>query len=280
VASTTSAIEVLAGVIGELVADKESLETFRRAMRGFVDEAHRGLEEGISQLSAELNAAHDAVRRAIEAADRDSIESDLPSSEALARLEDKIVVRFNDVDARLDDVEAVMEEPLPVDVSGILRVLESKLFVPLDEMADSLAASQGGEIAKTLSDVAVRLDEAVAAIERRTAAPNQDGDPNHQRQLLERIDEMAQQMEALRRRIALRARPGSGQLDADSISAIAEAVAARLSAKRPAAPNRSAPTPRPPGERTVRVSDDALKHDDGGKLEATGGPTLRTIRLR
>jgi hypothetical protein len=61
---------------------------------------------------------------------------------ALAQMDAKLA-------ARLDDMEGAMSEPLPVDVSGILHALDSKLFLPLDEMADSLAASQGVGASKT-----------------------------------------------------------------------------------------------------------------------------------
>jgi hypothetical protein len=236
-ASTVKAIEEAVGALGADCADGERI---KRSTKALVDQIHGGLDDGIKPLSAALAVAHDAIRRAIQAAALDDMKSGSQSSEAIARLDAKVDGRFNGIDARLDDVEAIMEEPLPVDVSGILHALESKLFVPLDEMADSLATSQGAEVAKTLTSVAARLERAVAAIENRPPDPGEAAESRDQRQVLDGINELGQHVEALRRRIALRSRPSSGELDSDAIAAIAEAIATRLNAKRQAMPSRQA----------------------------------------
>ena len=114
--------------------------------------------------------------------------------EALAQMDAKLAVR-------LDDMEGVMSEPLPVDVSGILHALDSKLFLPLDEMADSLAASQRVGASKTFADAAARLEQLVGA---------------HQVQVLARLDDLADQIEALRRRVTLRSRPGARSPDSET----------------------------------------------------------------
>jgi hypothetical protein len=131
----------------------------------------------------------------------------------LLRLENTIAQVDLKLGARFDELEAVMAEPLPVDVSGILHALEAKLFVPLDEMADSLADSKAANAGKTLSDVADRLERLEGTC---------------QHQLLERLDNLTQQVDVLRRRIALRARPGTPEVGAETIVAIADAVATRL----------------------------------------------------
>jgi hypothetical protein len=71
---------------------------------------------------------------------------------------------------------------------------------------------------------------------------------------LERFDQLGQQLgeqlEALRRRIALRARPAGQALDEETIAAIADAVVSRLNDAAPRRPSMLPPSSSPALPRT------------------------------
>jgi hypothetical protein len=238
-----------------LVSVDEGLRSMGRAVgrletsvRDGLDQVEGGLNDRIEDLWAELDAARAALSSAIEAADQ-WINTGAVSVtiSALARLDAGVEGQFADLGARLDEIEATMGEPLPLDISGLLHVLESKLFIPLDEMADALTKSRRFEGENALVSVAARFERAVSTMEAALRPSRQLAPGPDQGQLSEVVSELARHIEALRRRISISARPANGELGPETIGAIADAVAARLSenGQRPGRTPAADRTPRP-----------------------------------
>jgi hypothetical protein len=121
------------------------------------------------------------------------------------------------IESRLNRLARSSPQPNPVDLAG--------LYARLDELADVVVRS-GSSPGR--SDIASSLPD---------------------RQILERFDQLGvqlgEQLEALRRRIALRARATTPALDEATIAAIADAVVARL---------ENGPAPAPPVSASSRPS--------------------------
>jgi hypothetical protein len=271
IASTTSALQALADVMGGLAAENQGLEAFKRATDEFADQTQRGLQKAVDELTDILDAAWRTTRHAIHAAQRDADDAGGPLSEGLAQLDAKLDGRFKDLNARLDDVEAVMADPLPVDVSGILHALESKLFVPLDEMADSLARNPGTDATRRLTDLTDRLERAAAAMETRPTGSVEPGDPDYQNRVLERLDGLAQQIESLRRRIALRSQSGRSRSDAGEPRSLSE---------QQAAPDQRTPGSPPGAASGQRTQEEPVTSDEMASERPEPARTPRKIRLR
>jgi uncharacterized protein YoxC len=150
------------------------------------------------------------------------------------------------IEARLNRMARSTTQAPPVDLA--------ELYARLDELADVVAQHAGPDVSElqgwldqladraspdpTWATAMQRLERLLPSLEGlragsgtgrgETAASIQD-----RRELLERFDQLGQQLseqlEALRRRIALRGRPGGPGLDDAAIAAIADAVVARLS---------------------------------------------------
>ncbi|MDQ2724803.1 MAG: hypothetical protein M3Y36_04830, partial [Actinomycetota bacterium] len=75
------------------------------------------------------------------------------------------------------------------------------------------------------------------------------GGPGADATALEQMASLGNQIEALRRRMAVRGRPQSPALDAETLDAIAEAVAARLASPAGAAPTKARAKPAPDSPR-------------------------------
>jgi hypothetical protein len=126
-------------------------------------------------------------------------------------------------------------------------------LAPIESRLNRLAARPAPPVpAVDLAGLYARLDELADVVARGASGPGRgepQGTPREQRELLERFDQlgnqMGEQLEGLRRRIALRARAGAPVLDDATIAAIADAVVTRLeeatSAARPGP--RGAATP-------------------------------------
>jgi chromosome segregation ATPase len=129
--------------------------------------------------------------------------------------------------ARLDELAEAVAQQAPPDLSD--------LQAHLDQLARSTSPDP------TWSTAMHRLERLLPALEGLRAGGGVRGEPpgspQDRRELLERFDQLGQQLgeqlEALRRRIALRARPGGQGLDEETIAAIADAVVARLNEATP-----------------------------------------------
>jgi uncharacterized membrane protein YccC len=153
--------------------------------------------------------------------------------------------------ARLDELAEAVAQQAPPDLSD--------LQAHLDQVARSTSPDP------TWSAAIQRLERLLPALEGLRAGGGVRGEPpgspQDRRELLERFDQLGQQLgeqlEALRRRIALRARPGGQGLDEETIAAIADAVVARLNEATPrrasmlpasSTPALSRPAPTPPAD--------------------------------
>jgi uncharacterized protein YoxC len=192
--------------------------------------------------------------------------SDLSPIEArLSRLARRVSseppLDLSDVYSRLDEIAELVAQPVTPDLS----VFETHV----EQLAERALPSP------TWAPAMERLERLLPVLEGiRAPAPPPDDTPRARQErqdLLERLDQLGQQltgqMDALRRRIALRARPPAQELDSDTIAAIADAVVARLSE----APGRRAgvfpPGPPPAVTRSIPGSEPQgpRRGRDGGR---------------
>jgi hypothetical protein len=185
---------------------------------------------------------------------------------------------------RLDRVVAALAErrdqPAPTPQPGPDRAMLAELDLRFDELLNALAEQMdtppSSVAPHVLDEIQARLDEVVGllgepprpavdddtvaelrqAIEAFTASSARRAAPvagDEGRVILERLDQLVDQVDGLRRRIAVRAKPGTGPggLDEAILAAIASAVATQLNERttRPRkavtpgqpSPDRSAP---------------------------------------
>lgn len=129
-------------------------------------------------------------------------------------------VDLSEVYARLDELAEMASQPPALDTGELQN--------RLDELAES-SRSDG-----SWSAVMERLERLLPTLEGLQSAGGRrtTGAPEDRAEILERLDQLSQhlaeQLDGLRRRIALRGRGGGPALDDESIEAIADAVVARL----------------------------------------------------
>jgi hypothetical protein len=198
----------------------------------------------------------------------------------LARLEDRldrVVAALSDsqrlesqrVESQKAESQAVAPAQLPD------RQLLAELDIRFDELlaalADQFDPPPGGSDPRVLEEIQARLDEVVGLLaelppptafeedvvtELRTAVKAMEGmslgvadhpaSAEEHEAIIERLDQLAEQVDGLRRRIAVRAKPGAGPggLDDAILAAIASAVTTQMN-ERPARPRKAA-APREP----------------------------------
>jgi hypothetical protein len=161
------------------------------------------------------------------------------------------------IEARLNRMSRTAAQAPPIDLA--------ELYGRLDELAEAVSQHVPVDITPdpTWSTALQRLERLLPALEGLRAGGPLRGEPpgslQDRRELLERFDQLGQQLgeqlEALRRRIALRARPAGQGLDDETIAAIADAVVARLNEATPRRasmlPASSAPALTRPGPSAV-----------------------------
>lgn len=226
-------------VVVALADDREhEADVMARLERG-ISEMTVGRERGLAKALARLEARIDEVATSMTGLSGDELAAtlsrldtrlkemstdlvvgrDRETAKALAQLSGQVDglagliaegrADLSPIEARLNRMSRTAPQPAPVDLAG--------LYARLDELADVVARSASGP---GRGDISGSLPD---------------------RQLLERFDQLGlqlgEQLEALRRRIALRARATTPALDEATIAAIADAVVARLEGRpSPAAP--------------------------------------------
>jgi hypothetical protein len=199
-------------------------------------EAEKRNQAALTRL-ARLEDRLDRVVAALSESQKHPPSAALPSSEILRELD----LRFDELLIALaDQIEA---PPVSSD-RPILHEIQARI----DEVVGLLADQPGPAIDdETLTDFH-RAVEAIEALEARPVAGTVPASTGEETQaILDRIDQLAEQIDGLRRRIAVRAKPGAGPggLDEAILAAITSAVAAQLS-ERPARPRKAATAPREP----------------------------------
>jgi hypothetical protein len=200
-------------------------------------EAEKRNQAALTRL-ARLEDRLDRVVAALSESQKHPPSAALPPSELLRELD----VRFDELLVALaDQIEA---PPVSSD-RPILHEIQARI----DEVVGLLADQPGPAIdEETLTDFH-RAVEAIEALEARPVAdPGGPASAGTDTQvIIDRIDQLAEQIDGLRRRIAVRAKPGTGPggLDEAILAAITSAVAAQLS-ERPARPRKAATAPREP----------------------------------
>ena len=231
------------------------------------------LEDGVSALAGDHERDADAIGRL----ERAITAVTATQERSLSKLASRI-------DARMDQVAGALEGVAGDDLVAILTRLDARL----KELSTEVVAGRDRETARGLAQLAGQID-GVAGMIADDRAARQPLEARLTRlspaapdlsELYARFDELAHlvaryqppdlqevhahldeligqqlgaQIEALRRRIALRARPAALELDSQAIAAIAEAVVARLGATEPpdlAPPPKPLP-PRRPGPVSV-----------------------------
>ncbi len=163
------------------------------------------------------------------------------------------------IEARLNRLARNTAPPAPIDLT--------ELYARFDDLSAAVAHQSAVDLDPTWATAMQRLERLLPSLESlRSGSTGSDrmagGRPEtpaslqDRRELLERFDQLGQQLseqlEALRRRIALRARPGGSGMDEATIAAIANAVVARLNQAPPEPPPPPpAPAPGPPGRQSM-----------------------------
>jgi hypothetical protein len=246
--------------------DKQSLERLEHKVAGLADDQARLISASLERVESAVAALRDerdwqaavfAQLEEVVTALADAETRNQASLTRLARLED-----------RLDRVVAVLSETQKEPAQSPDRQLLAELDIRFDELLAALAdqfdpTPRVGD-ARILDEIQARLDEVVgllaepspASIDDDTVAdlrravqameassPAAAGDPasgaDHEA-IMERLDQLVEQVEGLRRRIAVRAKPGAGPggLDDAILAAIASAVATQIN-ERPSRPRKA-----------------------------------------
>ncbi len=208
--------EDLAAILTRLDARLKELST------EVVSGRDRETARGLTQLSAQLDGVAGMIAES--RAERQPLEARLSRVSPAAP-------DLSELYARLDEMAETLSQYQPPDLQD--------LHVHLDELGQALARRSIGVDPK-LTGIVERLERLMPALQNAPVPRARLGDPapaDDRRELLERIEQVGQrlgdQIEALRRRIALRARPAAQELDSEAIAAIADAVIARLGATEP-----------------------------------------------
>ncbi len=172
------------------------------------------------------------------------------------------------IEARLNRLARAVPQPASIDLGEVYARLDELADVVVQHAAPDLSEleahldqlARSAEPDPTWATAIQRLERLLPSLEGlRGAGPARGETPaalQDRRELVERFDQLGQQLgeqlEALRRRIALRARPAGQALDDDTIAAIADAVVARLK-EEPARRPSMLPAGSPPAVRRPRA---------------------------
>jgi hypothetical protein len=258
--------------------DKQSLDRLEQAVVGLADDQARLTSSSLERVESAVAALRDerdwqaAVFAQLEEVVTALGEAEKRNQAALtrlARLEDRLdrVVGalsesqkhpqaagpppselLRELDIRFDELLVALADQLEAPPVSTDRPILHEIQARIDEVVGLLADQPGPAIDDETLDDLHRAVEAIEALEAQpatSAAPASDGVDTQA--ILDRIDQLAEQVDGLRRRIAVRAKPGTGPggMDEAILAAITSAVAAQLS-DRPARPRKATTTPREP----------------------------------
>jgi uncharacterized protein YoxC len=238
-------------VVVALADDREhSSDVMGRLERG-ISEMTVGRERGLAKALARLEARIDEVAGAMTGIAGDDMAA------TLTRLDTRLKEMSTELVVGRDRETAKALAQLSGQVDGLAGMIaEGRADLsPIEARLNRMARTAPPAAPVDLAGLYARLDELVDVVGRGTAPPGRGlaTAPIADNQLLDRFDQLGQQLgeqlEALRRRIALRARATAPALDEASIAAIADAVVARLQqAATPevGTPRRSMLTENPP----------------------------------
>ncbi|MDQ2754763.1 MAG: hypothetical protein M3R71_04350 [Actinomycetota bacterium] len=246
-------------------------------LAGRPDEVAASLDGIRSQLSAVAETASSLIHSA---PDKDTLEAKLdgittslkalsPKDEQLDRIEaavasppstERVAATLERLERAVSTSTASRRNKEDATSAGVARLEETlerltaaqaeDLERILDTMED-LAPTAAGDGPRRGSETLTRLEEAVTELLSRPAPAG--GGPGDSEPVAQQLRALTDQVEALRRRIALRARPAAA-IDDATIAAVADAVAARLAAPNPPGRTSSAGARRaipPPPETEV-----------------------------
>jgi hypothetical protein len=260
--------------------DKQSLERLEHTVAGLADDQARLISASLERVESAVAALRDerdwqaavfAQLEEVVTALAEAEKRNQASLTRLARLEDRLdrVVAALSDSQKSDSQRAAAPAPSPD------RQLLAELDIRFDELlaalADQFDTPPGGNDPRVLEEIQARLDEvvgllaelpgpaafdedvvaelsaAVKALEGTAlGAADHPASAEEHGAIIERLDQLVEQVDGLRRRIAVRAKPGAGPggLDEAILAAIASAVATQMN-ERPARP-RKAVAPREP----------------------------------
>jgi hypothetical protein len=258
--------------------DKQSLQRIEQAVAGLADDQARLTSASLERVESAVAALRDerdwqaAVFAQLEEVVTALGEGEKRNQAALTRLA-RLEDRLDRVVAVLSDSQKRGDAPLvPTGVPDhqLLAELDVRFDELLVALADQIETPTLSNERQVLDEIQARLDEvvglladqpgpgsddeivaelrrAVAAMEASPVARSTGGQIDESQAILERLDQLVEQVDGLRRRIAVRAKPGAGPggLDEAILAAIASAVATQLN-ERPARPRKAAAAPREP----------------------------------
>ncbi len=238
-------------VVVALADDREhSSDVMGRLERG-ISEMTVGRERGLAKALARLEARIDEVAGAMTGIAGDDMAA------TLTRLDTRLKEMSTELVVGRDRETAKALAQLSGQVDGLAGMIaEGRADLsPIEARLNRMARTAPPAAPVDLAGLYARLDELADVVGRGTAAPGRAlaTGPMADNQLLDRFDQLGQQLgeqlEALRRRIALRARGSAPALDEATIAAIADAVVARLqqaATQEVGTPRRSMLTETPP----------------------------------
>jgi hypothetical protein len=238
-------------VVVALADDREhSSDVMGRLERG-ISEMTVGRERGLAKALARLEARIDEVAGAMTGIAGDDMAA------TLTRLDTRLKEMSTELVVGRDRETAKALALLSGQVDGLAGMIaEGRADLsPIEARLNRMARTAPPAAPVDLAGLYARLDELADVVGRGTAAPGRAlaSGPIADNQLLDRFDQLGQQLgeqlEALRRRIALRARATAPALDEATVAAIADAVVARLqqvATQEVGPPRRSMLTENPP----------------------------------
>jgi hypothetical protein len=238
-------------VVVALADDREhSSDVMGRLERG-ISEMTVGRERGLAKALARLEARIDEVAGAMTGIAGDDMAA------TLTRLDTRLKEMSTELVVGRDRETAKALAQLSGQVDGLAGMIaEGRADLsPIEARLNRMARTAPSAAPVDLAGLYARLDELADVVGRSTTATGRGLAPGPiaDNQLLDRFDQLGQQLgeqlEALRRRIALRARTTAPALDEATIAAIADAVVARLqeaATQEVGTPRRSMLTEAPP----------------------------------
>ena len=194
-----------------------------------VGEMTVGRERGLAKVLARLEARVDEIGASMTGISGDEIAT------TLSRVDARLKEMSTDLVVGRDRETARALSQLSAQVDGIAGlVAEGRTdLAPIENRLNRLTRTAPQVAPLDLAGLYARLDELADVVSQGSAPrPSAPGASADRGEILERFDQLGQQLgeqlEALRRRIALRARGGGPAMDEATIAAIADAVVARL----------------------------------------------------